>query len=108
MGDDAKLPLPEAEDGYHFIAALMEVGPVSYAAMDLAPISWPEIAARQQATRCPFRPHELQLRRSLSAAYLEQYRLSKGDACPSPEIVRLEDGEQAKKLAAHIKSMLRG
>ena len=45
---------------------------------------------------------------SLSAAYLEQYRLSKSDACPSPEIVRPEDGEQAKKLAAHIKSMLRG
>ena len=31
MGDDADLPLPELEDGYHFIAALMEVGPVSYA-----------------------------------------------------------------------------
>ncbi|MEE9869374.1 MAG: hypothetical protein PBV86_01215 [Delftia lacustris] len=108
MGDDADLPLPELEDGYHFIAALMEVGPVSYAGMDLAPISWPEIAAWQQATRCPFRPHELQLLRSLSAAYLEQYRLSKSDACPSPEIVRPEDGEQAKKLAAHIKSMLRG
>lgn len=80
--------VPELVDGYHFITALMEVGSVSYAGMDLAPISWPEIAAWQQATRCPFRPHELQLLRSLSAAYLEQYRLSKSDACPSPEIVR--------------------
>lgn len=76
--------VPELEDGYHFITALMEVGPDSYVGMDLAPISWPEIAAWQQATRCPFRPHELQLLRSLSAAYLEQYRLSKSDACPSP------------------------
>lgn len=100
--------MPELEDGYHFITALMEVGPDSYAGMDLAPISWPGIAAWQQATRCPFRPHELQLLRSLSAAYLEQYRLSKSDACRSPEIVRPEDEDQAKKLAAHIKSVLRG
>jgi hypothetical protein len=83
--------MPELVDGYHFITALMEVGSVSCAGMDLAPISWPGIAAWQQATRCPFRPHEVQLLRSLSAAYMEKYRLSKSDACPSPEIVRPEE-----------------
>lgn len=100
------MPLPELEDGYHLVAALMEAGPVSCAGMGLSALSWQEINAWRDATASHLRPHELQLLRRLSAVYLEQFEKSKSEACPAPEIIRAERGD-AKKLAARIKNVLR-
>ena len=106
LGEGSELPLPELEDGYHLIEALMEAGPVSCAGMGLSALSWQEISAWHAATASPLRPHELQLLRRLSGVYLEQFEKSKAEGCPSPEIIRAERGD-AKKLATRIKSVLR-
>lgn len=106
LGEGVELPLPELEDGYHLVSALMEAGPVSCAGMGLSALSWQEINAWRDATASHLRPHELQLLRRLSGVYLEQFEKSKAEACPAPEIIRAERGD-AKKLAARIKNVLR-
>lgn len=107
LGEDAELPLPELEDGYHLVAALMEAGPISCAGMGLSALSWQEINAWRAATASALRPHELQLLRRLSGVYLDQFEKSKKEGCASPELIRVE-GDKAKGLVAHIKGVLRG
>lgn len=107
MGEDSELPLPELEDGYHMVTALLEAGPISCAGMGLSALSWQEISAWHEATASPLRPHELQLLRRLSGVYLEQFEKSKSESCPSPENIPFAGGD-GKKLANHIKGLLRG
>ena len=107
MAEDAELPLPELEDGYHLVTALLDAGPISCAGMGLSALSWQEISAWHAATASPLRPHELQLLRRLSCVYLEQFEKSKSEGCPSPEIVPFAKND-ATKLAKHIKGLLRG
>lgn len=100
-------PLPELDDGMHIVDALISAGPMGTGGMGPTIVSWQEIQAWKQATASPLKPHELSLLRELSGEYLEQWFKAKDRNCPSPELV-LPEGEKAKRLVSHIKSVLRG
>lgn len=102
-----ELPLPELDDGIHIVDALMSAGPMGAGGMGPTILCWQEIQAWQLATASPLKPHELALLRELSGEYLDQWFKAKDRNCPSPELV-LPEGEKAKRLVSHIKSVLRG
>lgn len=101
------MPLPELDDGMHIVEALMSVGPMGSAGMGPTVVTWSEIESWHRSTCSPLKPHELSLLRELSAEYLGQWIEAKDSNCASPELVR-PVAVDAKRLASHIKSVLRG
>lgn len=99
--------MPELDDGMHIVEALLAVGPMGSSGMGPTVVTWTEIEMWRQATRSALQPHELSLLRELSAEYLGQWLDAKDRNCASPELIR-PVAVDAKRLASHIKGVLRG
>lgn len=107
MGEDADPAMPPVDAGEHLIDYLFEVGPVQGGGMGPVPLSHTELAAWQDNTGICLSSWEARTLRAMSQQYLSESYRAKDAACPPPWAPEMDD-DRRKKVASHIRSLLRG